>query len=183
MARQTRSLRRSALVAAGLFACSLHAAGQAKEEADAEPLASELIEARTIVLLDTTMDFALSSRFRDALEEWGRFEIVFTPDEADVCIALSTRADYTKEEVESGRDDQVSAQDEAQDSEDPLGNRAVGTARVMEKLYLRVFIPGSGDDLWLDEEDVDLDDEAADILIERLRDRLEGEPTETPAAS
>jgi hypothetical protein len=161
-------------------ALAARAAAQTSEapaEVETAPLAAELREARTVVLLDTTMDFALSTRFQTALEEWGRFEIVFTPDEADVCMALSTRADYTKEEIDAGGE-----VDGDPESDDPLQGRASGTMRVLDKLYFRIFVPGSTDDLWRDEADVGDDEVAAAALVERLRRRLEADAAAPPDA-
>lgn len=124
------------------------------------PLPSELVAARTVLLLDTSMHFALSSEFVEALEEWGRLEQVYLPDEADICFALSTRPDFTKQ---------------------ALPGEGEGTVRVIEKLYFRVFMPGEERTLWRDE--VDLDDETPTDLILRLQERIEQETIEEPAPS
>lgn len=162
-----------ALAAVSLVACSLFAASPSDEEVTEEPLDPQLLGARKVLLLDTTMDFALSSSFRNELEEWGRFEIVFTHDEADVCMALSTRPDYTQEEIDSGGDEA--------EEDDPLSGRTLGTMRVMDTLYFKVFVPG-GDELWTDKVDLDESTEAAKTLVERLRERMDDEPSDAAGA-
>jgi hypothetical protein len=134
----------------------------AADEAAEEPLPAALLEAETVCLMDAgVMDHDLKDRFRAELEEWGRFEIVLFPDEADVLMSLSARADYTTQPVE-----------EECDPDDPLCDRAEGTTQIFEKLYLKVFVQG-GDDLWSDEEPVGEGDAAATSLVARLRARIE----------
>ena len=139
-----------------------HAAAQ--EEAQ-EALSPELVEATKVAILDTTMDFALSSAFNLAMEDWGRFEIVLFPEDADVCMALSTRPDYTQMEVDGSGEEELEADDD-------LGTRAYGTERIIDMLYFKVFVQG-GDDLWRDEVDVSESEESVQQLIDHLRERLE----------
>ncbi len=143
------------------------------EEADDQPLPAELMEARTVCIMDmAVMDADLKARFRSELEDWERFEIVMFPDEADVMMSLSARSDFTSRPIE----------EEECDPEDPLCDRATGTAQVFEKLYLKVFVQG-GDELWVDEEAVDEGDTAAKMLVERLRGRMEGDGSDEPESS
>lgn len=147
----------------------------AGETAEA-PLPPKLLDARRILLLDTTMDFALSTEFRNALEAWDRYQEVFTPDEADVCFALSTHQDFTREEVPTGN--------ESQATEEGLRPRAKATVRVIDKLYFKVFVPGEGNEpLWRDEVDASLERPAHD-LVDHLRARIEAaEATEGEGAA
>lgn len=133
--------------------------GEARTDSGETPLAPELLEARTVLLLDTSMHFGISSEFLDALEEWGRFERVFLPDAADVCFALSTRPDFTQEQ---------------------LPGEGQGTVRVIDKLYFRVFVPGEEETLWSDE--IDLDEASVGDLLFDLRQRIEEEEAGTPPA-
>ncbi len=156
----------TAAVAMALVALVGPAPGLATDDAAPDPPPAELLEAKTICVMDmAVMDSDLKARFRSELEAWERFEIVMFPDEADVLMALSARSDFTSKPV-----------DEDCDPEDPLCDRASGTAQVFETLYLKVFVPG-GDELWLDQEPVGADDGAAKRLVERLRTRLEGDGT------
>lgn len=149
-----------------LSASAAEPAPQAATQADSEePLSPELIEATKVAILDTTMDFALSSAFKNAMEDWGRFEIVLFPEDADVCIALSTRPDYTQMEVDGSAENEM-------ETDDDIGQRAVGTMRIVDKLYFKVFVQG-GDELWRDEVDVSENDESVQQLIDNLRERLE----------
>ncbi|MDX1644022.1 MAG: hypothetical protein R3244_06655 [Thermoanaerobaculia bacterium] len=146
------------LLGTPLFAAEMDEEVVPGPDSDA-PLPGELLEARTVLLLDTSMHFALSSEFVEALDEWGRLEQVYLPDEADICFALSTRPDFTKQ---------------------ALPGEGEGTVRVIDKLYFRVFVPGQERTLWRDE--VDLDDETPTDLILRLQERIEQQTAEEPAA-
>ena len=151
-----------AAVAISLLALGAAAPALAEEEPTSEPLPTELVEARKICLMDAAvMDTGLKERFRSELDDWERFEIVMFPDEADILMALSARSDFTSRPVEDDCD-----------PDDPLCERAEGTAQVFERLYLKVFVQG-GDELWADEEQVGDDDGAAKLLVERLRARME----------
>jgi hypothetical protein len=141
------------------------AAQERAQEEVQEALSPELVEATKVAILDTTMDFALSSRFNRALEDWGRFEIVLFPEDADVCMALSTRPDYTQMEVDGNDEEELEVDDD-------LGRRAYGTERIIDMLYFKVFVQG-GDDLWRDEVDVSESEESVQQLIDHLRERLE----------
>lgn len=165
-------VRRICLAAAALSlicstsAPSATASPQSEDEAQQEPLAAELLEAETVCLMDSgVMDPDLKSRFRGELEDWARFELVMFPDEADVLMSLSARSDFTSRPVD----------EKDCDPDDPLCERAEGTAQIFEMLYLKVFVQG-GDDLWIDEEQVGEDDSAAQRLVDRLRSRLEESP-------
>lgn len=137
-------------------------AGLAQEEEEEKPLGPVLLTARTIFILNTVMDFSLSSAFTNELLDWERFELVFSEDDADLCFSLSADDDYRQLEIPTGDDD------------DGLGRRAMGTMRVLDTLYFKVFVPG-GDEQWKDEADVGEDSSAARLLITRLRERLEEE--------
>lgn len=168
MPATTRRLTWAALAVVGLVACGLHAAPSSDDESAQEPLAAELLEARTVYVMDTMMDFSLTWSFRTALEEWDRFELAESPDEADIVMALTTRTDFTQEDVPSGAD---------ADPDDPTLGRAKGTVRIADKLYFKVFVQG-GDDLWTDETDLDGNDEAITMLLERLQERMEDQTPE-----
>ena len=131
-----------------------------------ETLPPELMRASKVAILGLEMDFSLRNKFTSALEDWDRFELVMFPDEADICMALSTRPDYTQEVVESG------AADSSADEDNPLRGRAKGTMRTVDRLYFKVFVSG-GAELWLDDADLGADDEAAAELLGRLRQRME----------
>lgn len=168
------------LVAVLVVCVPLLAAPQESEEATAprsEGLAEELLTARKALILDTTMNFSLSNEFRSALEAWNRHELVSTPDEADVCFALSTRQDFTREELSSGDDETT------EEADDGMRPRAKGTMRVIDKLYLKVFVPGEADEtLWRDEIDAGLETPAAE-LVERLRQRIAAAEESTAPSS
>jgi hypothetical protein len=157
-----------ALIALGLLLLPLAAMAQ-KSDSEGEPLGEELFTAKKVLLLNTVMDFSLSSAFTNELLDWERFEMVFSEEDADLCFALSAQDDYRQEVIPSGEE----ADDEGLD--DALGGRTgdtTGTMRTLDTLYLKVFVPG-GDDLWTDEADVGDDESAARLLVTRLRKKME----------
>lgn len=128
-----------------------------------QPLDPNILDAKKIFILNTVMDFSLASAFTSEIMDWERFEVVFSEDEADLCFALSAEADYQKQEIPTGETDDAG-----------LRPRAIGTMRTLDKLYLKIFVPG-GDDLWQDEAEVGDDSEAAVDLVRHLRERIEEE--------
>lgn len=159
-------LLRPALAAISLLACTALAAAQPTAEPTLPPLAPELLEARTVCVMPST--FAKpDSRFKRELKKWGRFELVMFPDEADLLMVLDAEYDFIRKLVDS----------EEPEEGNPLEGRAIGTARVLDKLYLRVFVQG-GEDLWKAEVEVGDEDEAGKILVDQLRARLEAEEAE-----
>jgi hypothetical protein len=136
----------------------------AQESAVEEPLGDELFTAKKILILNTVMDFSLSSAFTNELLDWERYEIVFSEEDADLCFALSAEDDYRQEEIPSGEEEQ--SEDDAM-----MSRRALGTMRTLDRLYLKVFVPG-GEDLWRDEAAVGEDESAARLLVTRLRERM-----------
>ena len=165
-----KSRSRFALLIA-LALVSIPLTAMAEDEMAEEPLGPELFSARKILILNTVMDFSLSSAFTNELLDWERYEIVFSEDEADLCFALSAQDDYRKEEIPSG---------EAGEDDDFMSGRTLGTMRTLDKLYLKVFVPG-GADLWEDEAEVGEDETAARLLVTRLRKRMEKQESEQEA--
>ena len=156
-----------ALIALALLLFPLAAVAQ-ESDSESEPLGEELFTAKKVLLLNTVMDFSLSSAFTNELLDWERFEIVFSEEDADLCFALSAQDDY-RQEVIPGDNEEA---DEGLD--DALGGRTgrtLGTMRTLDTLYLKVFAPG-GEDLWTDEADVGDDESAARLLITRLRKKM-----------
>lgn len=165
-----KSCSRVALLTA-LTLVWLPLATQAQGEATEEPLGPELFTATKILILNTVMDFSLSSAFTNELLDWERFEIVFSEDDADLCFSLSAEDDYRKEVITSG----------AESEDDALmSRRTLGTMRILDTLYLKVFVPG-GEDLWNDEADVGEDEAAARLLVTRLREKMEKQESEQEA--
>ena len=140
------------------------AAAGAQESVSDEPLGDELFTAKRILILNTVMDFSLSSAFTNELLDWERYEIVFSEEDADLCFALSAEDDYRTEEIPSG-------QEEQSEEDAMMSRRALGTMRTLDRLYLKVFVPG-GEDLWRDEAAVGEDESAARLLVTRLRDKM-----------
>ncbi len=165
-----KSCSRVALLTA-LTLVWLPLATQAQGEATEEPLGPELFAATKILILNTVMDFSLSSAFTNELLDWERFEIVFSEDDADLCFSLSAEDDYRKEVIPSG----VENEDDAL-----MSRRTLGTMRILDTLYLKVFVPG-GEDLWNDEADVGEDESAARLLVTRLRKKMEKQESEQEA--
>jgi hypothetical protein len=165
-----KSCSRVALLTA-LTLVWLPLATQAQGEATEEPLGPELFTATKILILNTVMDFSLSSAFTNELLDWERFEIVFSEDDADLCFSLSAEDDYRKEVIPSG----VENEDDAL-----MSRRTLGTMRILDTLYLKVFVPG-GEDLWNDEADVGEDESAARLLVTRLRKKMEKQESEQEA--
>ena len=165
-----RSRSRLALLIA-IALVSIPLTAMAQDEVVEEPLGPELFSAKKILILNTVMDFSLSSAFTNELLDWERYEIVFDEDEADLCFALSADNDYRKEEIPSG--------EEGAD-DDPISGRTEGTMRTLDTLYLKVFVPG-GADLWEDEAEVGEDQTAARLLVTRLRERMEKQEAEQKA--
>ena len=164
------SCSRAALLIA-LAIAWLPLAAQAQDETAEEPLGPELFSATKILILNTVMDFSLSSAFTNELLDWERFEIVFSEDDADLCFSLSAEDDYRKEEIPSG----------AENEDDALmSRRTLGTMRVLDTLYLKIFVPG-GEDLWNDQADVGEDESAARLLVTRLREKMEKQESEQEA--
>jgi hypothetical protein len=165
-----KSCSRVALLTA-LTLVWLPLATRAQGEATEEPLGPELFTATKILILNTVMDFSLSSAFTNELLDWERFEIVFSEDDADLCFSLSAEDDYRKEVIPSG----VENEDDAL-----MSRRTLGTMRILDTLYLKVFVPG-GEDLWNDEADVGEDESAARLLVTRLRKKMQKQESEQEA--
>jgi hypothetical protein len=157
-----------ALIALAVLLLPLAAIAQ-ESDSESDPLGEELFTAKKVLLLNTVMDFSLSSAFTNELLDWERFEMVFSEEDADLCFALSAQDDYRQEVILSGE------QEAEEGLDDALGGRTgrtLGTMRTLDTLYLKVFVPG-GDDLWTDQADVGDDESAARLLITRLRKKME----------
>ena len=87
-----------ALIALALLLLPLAAVAQ-ESDSESEPLGEELFTAKKVLLLNTVMDFSLSSAFTNELLDWERFEIVFSEEDADLCFALSAQDDYRQEVI------------------------------------------------------------------------------------
>jgi hypothetical protein len=157
-----------ALIALVFLLLPLAAVAQ-ESDTESEPLGEELFTAKKVLLLNTVMDFSLSSAFTSELLDWERFEMVFSEEDADICFALSAQDDYRQEVIPSGEE---AADDGLDDALGGRTGRTLGTMRTLDTLYLKVFVPG-GDDLWTDEADVGDDASAARLLVTRLRKKME----------
>ena len=152
-----------------LFAVSAGAAWAAPAGQDApEPLAIELVEANTIFMISSSSVGDLRTAVEAELEQWGRLELVDDMFDADVQIALEANAQYVSVDTKKKcpEDEPLS-----------LCDRGSGTERVFEGFVAKVFLLGHQESLWSNEVAIEDADEAAEVLIERLKADIEAART------
>ena len=160
--------------AAGLAVAALSAASGLAVAQDDEPLAPELLAAKTIFVRQTLIDPKIVSRFRSEIAKWEHFEVVASEEEADIVATLAADVEYTQTVSDStgaGDEDAPGESGRAGAS----GPRPMGTVRVLEDIHLLITTP-DGAEVWRDAVPAgSMTGNSSKKLAKRLRARIEDE--------
>lgn len=142
MERVTRSLATAALLASVICPSLL---GHTKHA----PLPDQILQAKTVCLVNQTQSASLGDKAFDELTKWGRFKIVQRPEDADLVFVLSATSTVTGFNTDtsgttSGRvDDSGNVQLSGQST-------SRSRATTVSYTYLTAIDPKTGTHLWSD---------------------------------
>jgi len=149
------------------------------------PLPDQILQAKSVCLVNQTQFASLGDKAFDELTKWGRFKIVQKPEEADLVLALSATSTVTGSNTRtsgstSGTVDNTGNVD--------LSGRSTSRSQstTVSYTYLTAIDPKTGNHLWSDVKQwgsLFHPVSATGALVKELRERIEEQESDTKGKS
>ena len=152
-----------------LFLCSALAPAYATHEK--MPLPQEILLAKTIYIDNQSGHADLGDKAYDELKKWGRYEIVNSPDKADIVLLLSAREYISGYSSSTYHNTTGTVQDNGNINAQSYGSTG-STAVYSGTTYITLLNPKTGTSLWADARAWGRWKSATRGLIKELRDRV-----------
>jgi len=149
------------------------------------PLPVQVLQAKTVYLVNQTQMASLGDKAFDELTKWGRFKIVQKPEEADLVLVLSATSTVTGFDTDTsgnttGRvDDSGNVQLSGQST-------SRSQARTVSYTYLTAIDPKTGTHLWSDVKQwgsLFYPVSATRSLVKELRERIDEQESDSKGKS
>jgi hypothetical protein len=160
----------SFLLAVSILSFSSSAVAKTKHA----PLPDQIIQAKTVCLMNQTQYASLGDKAFDELTKWGRFKIVQKPEEADLVLVLSATSTVTGSDTRTSGNTSGTVDNSGNVD---LSGRSTSRSRAttVSYTYLTAIDPKTGTHLWSDVKQWGSllhPVSATQSLVKELRDRI-----------